>query len=156
MAALATIASIAGTAVSAIGTIAAGKAQARAAEYEAVQLDIKGKEERALAQREALEKKRGTDLALSRHQAVMAASGLGTTDPTVTDQLGDIAEYGTYQQQLAQYGGDSRARILDYQARATRMAGKNQMRGAMYSAAGTILGGASTMFNRFARAYVPR
>jgi hypothetical protein len=156
MAALATIASIAGTVVSAIGTIAAGKAQARAAEYEAVQLDIKGKEERAVAQREAMEKKRETDLALSRHQAVTATSGLGTTDPTVTDQLGEIAEYGTYRQQLTRYGGDSRARDLDYQARATRMAGKNQMRGAMYSAAGTILGGASTMFNRFARAYVPR
>jgi hypothetical protein len=156
MAALATIASIAGTVVSAIGTIAAGKAQARAAEYEAAQLDVRGKEERAGAQREALEKKRETKLALSRHQAVTAASGLGTVDPTVTDQLGEIAEYGTYQQQLAQYGGDSRARELDYQARATRMSGKTQMRGAMYSAAGTILGGASTMFNRFGRAYVPR
>jgi hypothetical protein len=35
MAGLAALASIAGTAVSAIGTIAAGKAQARAANYEA-------------------------------------------------------------------------------------------------------------------------
>lgn len=155
MAGLAAIASLAGTVVSAVGTIAAGKAEARAAEYEAAQLDIKAKEERAAAQREAFEKQRETDLVLSRHQAQTAASGLGTTDPTVLDQTGEIAEYGTYEQQLAQYGGDSRAAGAESQAYATRMSGKAQQQGATYSAIGTLIGAAPTMFDRFASAFLP-
>jgi hypothetical protein len=155
MAGLAALASIAGTVVSAIGTIAAGKAQARAANYEAAQLDIKAKEERATAQRATLEKQREADLILSRHQALTAASGLGTTDPTVLDQAGEIAEYGTYQQQLEKYGGESRAMGLESQAYGSRMSGNARQRGATYDAFGTILGGVSTMFGRFAKAYVP-
>jgi hypothetical protein len=154
MAGLALVASLAGTAVSAIGTIAAGKAQAQAANYEAAQLDIKAKEERAAAQREALEKKRETDLLLSRHQALTANSGLGTTDPTILDQTGEIADYGTYQQAMTQYGGESRAAGLESQASATRLTGKAAQQGAMYAAAGTIINGASSMFDRFGKGYL--
>jgi hypothetical protein len=47
-----------GTAISGVGTIAAGAAQKNAADFEAQQMEMKAKEETAAAQRDALAKKR--------------------------------------------------------------------------------------------------
>ncbi len=65
-------------------------------------------------------------LALSRIQAVSAAGGFMATDPTTLDLLGDTDEYGTYQQQLTQYGGESgfaarRVCVRKPRARASRV-----------------------------------
>ena len=147
---IATIASLAGTAVSAIGTIAAGKAEQKAANYEAAQLDVQAKDERAGAQREAQELARRKRLALSTLTANAAGSGFTATDPTVLDLAGEIAEYGTYQEQLAMYGGTSRAEGLKASAAARRVSGAAARRGSIYSAGGTLLAGfGQTMFDRY-------
>ena len=88
-------------------------------------------------------------LALSRIQAVSAAGGFMATDPTTLDLLGDTDEYGTYQQQLTQYGGESRAAGLRAQAESARISGQAAARGAMFSAASTIIGGVGNMATRY-------
>jgi hypothetical protein len=151
MAGLAAVASLVGTAVSAIGTIAAGKAQQNAANYEAAQMEVKAKEERASAQRDAMDMARKRRLALSNLQARAAGSGLGAADPTVLDLTGEVAQYGTYQEQLAMYGGESRSEELKASAAGRRAAGAAAMQNAYFGAADTILGGVSSMFNRYGR-----
>lgn len=155
LAAVAAIASGVGTVLSAVGTIAAGKQQQKAANYEAAQLEVKGKEERAAAQRQGLEAAKNKRLALSRIQAVAAGSGFSATDANTLDLMGETDEYGTYQQQILQYGGESRARGYKAQAVATRMSGNAAYKGAMLSAAGTIIGGAATMYDKYGRAGMP-
>lgn len=146
---IATVASLAGTAVAAQGTIAAGKAPKQAADYEAAQLNIKGKEEMAAAQQEAEGYAHQKDQALSSLQAKSAASGFSATDPTSLAMADEIAKYGTLQEQMSMYGGESRKAGIDAQATARRMEGKAAMKGARLSAAGTIIGGVSGMATRF-------
>lgn len=157
MAALATIATIVSTAATAMGTIVAaqgaraqGKAAQAAAEFQAQQLDIKAKEEQAASQREAQELRRRKDLALSELQAKSAASGFSATDPTSLALADEIARYGTMQEQMAMYGGASRRAGLESQAFASRFEGRAARRAARYDAASTILGGVSSIANRFA------
>jgi hypothetical protein len=143
------VASIAGTAVAAQGTIAAGKAQKQSAYYEAAQLENKGKEEMVAAQQEAEGYSHQKDLALSTLQAKSAASGFSATDPTTLAMADEIAKYGTLQEQMSMYGGESRKEGLNSQAKATRITGDAALKGARSSALGTILGGVSGMATRF-------
>jgi len=81
------LATAAGTGISAAGTIAAGRSRqsalqqeglnaAAAAEFNAQQLDIKAKQERASAQQEGFQIRRNKRLALSRLQARAAGERL--------------------------------------------------------------------------------
>lgn len=149
LAAISTIAGIAGGVVSAVGTIAAGQSQKRAAERQAQQLEMRGKEERAAAQREAFDVGREKGLIQSRQQAVAAASGAGALDPTILDLAGDVEAEGTYRQLLHTYGGEERRKGNFAQAAGARRSGRAAATGAWLDAGGTILGGASTMFDRF-------
>lgn len=149
--AIAAIATLAGSAVSAMGTIAAGKSRQQAAEYEAAQLNVKAKEEQAAAQREAFDAARKKELTLSTLQSRAAASGFEATDPTALALADEISRYGTYQEQMAMYGGESRRIGIDAQAQGRRMEGAAARQGAAYSAAGTILGGISSMANKYSQ-----
>jgi len=149
MAGLSAIVSLVGTAVSAIGTIAAGRAEKQAADHRAAQLDVQAKSERASAQQEALEIARKKRLGLSRIQARAAASGFGATDPTVLDLTGEAAKYGTYRQQIARYGGEAQAADLNASAEGARLRGRSAVQNAGFRAAGTILGGVSGMFKNY-------
>lgn len=156
MAALATIATVvstvaglAGSYVQAQGTFAAGKAADQAAKYEAAQLDIKAKEEQAAAQRDMFDQRREKELTLSKLQSNAAASGFSATDPTALALGDEIAKYGTYKEQMAMYGGESRGTGIEAQAHGRRMEGKAKRIGARYEAAGTILGGISSMASKY-------
>lgn len=187
MAELAMVATLASSAVTAAGTIAAGRQAAqigameqqrlqmegnaakKAAEYRAAQLDVRAKDERAAAQREADQYRRQKELALSKLTTRAAGSGFSATDPT-TLALGDeIEEYGTLQEQMARYGGESRAAGARAQAEAALYTGRsaqvaNYMQGdiayqtgqakkdaSYYSAAGTILGGIGQFGQSYAK-----
>lgn len=149
LSAIATIASLAGTAVSAIGTIAAGRAQKQAADHQAAQLEVDAKQERAKAQQEALAIARKKRLELSRIQARAAGSGFGAADPTVLDLTGEVAQYGTLSQQFARYGGEVRGEDLKASAAGVRAQGAAALQRSTFNAAGTILGGVSSMFRRY-------
>ena len=165
MAAAAPVMTIASGALTAIGTIAAGNAAAeqgrlaqQAAEFEAKQLDIKGKDEKAAAQREMLELRRQKEGALSRLQATSAASGFSATDPTTLSLADEVAKYGTYQEQTALYGGDVRQRNANLAAAGKRFEGARELmlgesrRTASYlNATGTILGSLSTLGTKYGK-----
>lgn len=147
------VATVASAAVSAQGTIAAGKAAQKAANYEAAQLDVEAKNRKAEAQIEAGEYKRKKDLALSNLQATSAASGFSATDPTSLALADEISRYGTYQEQLAQYGGTSQRAAMEAQAVGRRLTGQAERIGSRYKAAGTILSGIGSMAGRYNPSY---
>jgi hypothetical protein len=135
--------------ISAQGQKAAAKAQQAALDWEAKQLEAKGKIEEAMAQREGQEQKHEKEMALSTLQARSAASGFSATDPSTLDIAENIEKYGTYKQQLAQTGGKARRAGYEMQAQGKRMEGRAGVTGAKYAAMGTILGGMGGMFKAF-------
>lgn len=147
--AIAPVATIAGTAVGAAGAMAAGKAAQQSAEFEAKQLEVKGKEEQAASQREAAEFQRRKQLALSNLQAESAGSGFTATDPTTLALADEIERYGTYQEQVAMYGGTSRRAGLEAQAAGRRAEGKAARQAAKYDAVGTILSGVTSLATKY-------
>lgn len=149
MAALGPILSLAGTAVSAMGTIAAGNAQAAGLRYQAEVARRKSVQEEAAGQRSALEASRKAEVAGSRAQAVAAASGGGASDMTVVDNAKDLAGRGAYQAGLAQWQGDIRGWDYKTDAAAKEASASAAQSGAKMSAFGTILGGAGSLFKAF-------
>ncbi len=167
------LATIAGAGVTAVGQIASGQAQAaqaresgrataQAAEFEAAQLDIRAKEERAASIQEKNQIRRQKQLALSKGQARAAASGFEATDPTSLAKQDEIERFGTLQEQFALFGGESRASSLKLSAEARRFSGASALSAGnlsasalnsagTFSAGGTILGGVGSIFNRFSQ-----
>ncbi len=158
---------IAGSAVSAMGTLAggaaanqAGQAQAGALEFKAQQQEQQGAEARAAGGRQALEKRKEGRFAMSTMIARAAASGGGATDPTVLSigkQLAGSAEYNALTET---YKGENRARGYEDEAMASRMGaqaalaqGKAAQTASYFSAAGTLIGGIGSAFK--ANAGVP-
>lgn len=134
-------AQLAGSFVTAQGTLAAGEAANAATRFESEQLKVQALEERAAAQQEAIQDRRNKELALSALQARGAASGFSASDETILDLAGDIEKQGELQAGLRQFGGARRQRGLLAQAAARRAEGRAALTGARYSAVGTILGG---------------
>jgi hypothetical protein len=145
-----TLATVAGTAISTMGTLASGKSAQQAANYEAAQLDLKGKEEMAQGQQEAEQYRRKKQLALSTLTNRAAASGFSATDPTSLNLSEDIAEYGELQEGMARYGGASRRAGLEAQAEGRRFEGQAAKQGSYYKAGATILGGISSIADKYA------
>lgn len=158
-----TIATVAGGALSAGGTIIGGQAAAAAGEagqqaknFEATQLDQAAQESRAASQRTALEDRRKSRLLASTLQARAAASGGGADDQTVVGLGRDIAGRGEYEALTSMYTGENRARGLQDQAVGARMTGEalraegRAKRNASYlSAAGTIVGSAGSAYGTY-------
>lgn len=132
-----------GTALGAAGTIGAGVAAKNEADYEAKQMEIKGAEERAAAQREAQLKRREGQLVQSRQQALAAASGAGAgfDAPTIVKMMTDTAGEAEYNAQTVNYGGLSRATGLMDSARGRRAAGKASFMGSIIGGFGQAVGG---------------
>lgn len=165
-----TIATVAGGALSAAGTLIGGSAAAdagasaqKAQYFKATQEDMAAQESRAAAQRVALDKGRETTLLQSKLQARAAASGGGASDPGVLDLAGDIAGRGEYEALTEMYKGENRARGLEDTAIGSRLTGDaakaegEAKRSASYlSAAGTLIGSAGSAFRTYNRIPDPR
>ncbi len=130
-----------GTGLAAAGTIYGGVAAHRSAAFEAKQLKAKAAEERAIAQREARQRRREADLLQSRARTVAGASGGFVTDPSVTSIMTNIGREGEYNALAELYGGASRSSTLRGQARVRRREGRSALIGSMLDAGATIYGG---------------
>lgn len=122
---------IAGPLLMMAGSISGGMAANKAAKFEAAQIERQAKAAQAEASREAMEEGRQRDLALSRAQAIGAASGAGRASRIE----GEIAAEGTYRALSAVWAGDERAAGLNTQAQARRIEGKNAKRASFFRAA---------------------
>jgi hypothetical protein len=138
-----------------MGAKQAGDAQAaeaeRAAEmrdWQVKQMDIKAKEEKAAGQRDKFEIDRRTAEAQSALQARGAGSGLDTD----LDLIEDLEKRGGYMADMAYYGGLVGERDADQQGIAWSAEANNlrasapiHRRAGMMNAAGSVLGGISSM-----------
>lgn len=121
-----------------------GEAANEAAQTEALQLDARGREEFAAAQREALAKRREGVLANSRIQALSAASGGGADDPTILKLMTGVAGDAEYGAQTVMFGGKQRRAGLFDAANNRRREGQASLLGSKYASAGAIFGGISS------------
>ncbi len=138
---VATAATIGGSIVSGLGQIQAGRAANISSKFQAAQAQQQAGQQRAAGQRAAIEERRKTDIALSRGQAVAAASGGGALDPTVLKLMGGVAQQGEYNALSALFESEEAARGLELGAAAKRMEGKQAKKAGMIGGISTIAGG---------------
>lgn len=106
-------------------------------------MKARGDEEQAIGQRRAMQARREKDLALSRIQAVAAASGGGADDSSITNLMQGVEQQGNYNSMLELYHG-STARSKTYASAAARRAeGRSALTGSIIGAAG---GAASNLY----------
>lgn len=141
----ATYAQVAATGLSAYAQLAGGRAQSKAADYEAEQLRVAAGQQRASAQRAAVEERRQTTLALSRLRAV---AGGGSGDASVVDAAEDIAGAGEYSALTALYQGEDRARSMETAAGLRRFEGGQARAGGYIGAVSSVLSGGGTLYER--------
>lgn len=149
MAGIAPILAIAGTVVSAVGTIAAGNAAQASAEFQAKQADARAAEERAAGQRDSMEAEHKTGLVLQRQQALAAGSGFDALSPSFVNLAGDTAARGEYQARMSQYGADVRGQDYNLRASGLRMTGQADQTAGYIGAAGTILQGGVNWYDKY-------
>ena len=137
------------TAVQVAGTLAAGKAQQSAANYQAAQLDQQAGQARASSQRDAANQQRTTAYALSRAQAVAAAGGGNTLDPTVVNTEQNIAGQGEYNTLTSLFNGEEKARGMEQEADTARYQGGLDESAAQTKAIGTIASSGSSMLMKY-------
>jgi hypothetical protein len=139
-------ATVAGTAVSAAGTISSGNAAKKSADYEAAQMRDRANTEMALGQQEGQQYERKRDLALS----TLTNRSAGFMGPTTDALAEDISKWGTLQARTAQFGGEERSRAFNASAEGREYEGEMAKLGSRYKAAATILGGVSGIADKFA------
>lgn len=141
LAVIAAGAQLLGGVVGAAGANAVGRAENEAAQAEALQLEAKGKEEFAAAQRVALDKRKEGVLANSRLTALAAASGGGADTGTIVNLMSGITNDADYNARTATYGGVERKTGLFDAAANRRRSGRASLLGARYDAMGKLIGG---------------
>lgn len=130
-----------GSAVSAVGTIAAGNAQASAAEYQKKQDLINASQEQAAAQRKAEGERIKTNRFISSQKAAAGLSGGGTADPSTLNQIGVAQQEGSLRDQFTLYEGQEKKRMWLTEAQAADMEAKNAKQAAMIGAGSSIVSG---------------
>lgn len=140
---------VAGSALSAGGSIIGANSEAKEMRREAAQLETQAGLERASSHREAIDRKREARLAVSRGIAVAAASGAGVDDPTVVNLLARIEGEGEYRALSALYEGEETARGMEAEAAARRRGAKSTKKAGLIKAGSTILSAGSSMYDRY-------
>jgi hypothetical protein len=133
-------------AVSVVGQQKQAKAQESALDYQARQMEQKGGQERAAAQRQAQEERRQATLAISRAQAL---TGGGSTDEGVLNVIGNIAAEGEYNSLIALAEGEESALGREMQADGLRFEGKAGRSAANWKSASTVFSAASSMYGNY-------
>jgi hypothetical protein len=140
---------VAGTALSAGGSIIGANSEAKEMRREAAQLEANAGLERASSQRAAMDERRQAKLAQSRGLAVAGKSGAGIDDPTVVNLMAGIEGEGEYRALSALYEGEESARGMEADAAARRRGAKSTKTAGLIKAGSTILQGGSSMYDRF-------
>lgn len=134
---------------SAGGSVMEGQSASAAATAEGAQAQTQALAARATSQRQAAEERRQGQLAISRAQALAAASGGGATDPTVLDITGDIAAQSEYNALSALYEGNTAASTLEYQARIKKMQASQAKTAGYIGAFSKILSGGASLYDKY-------
>jgi len=146
---LAAIASIGGTAISAIGQIQAGVNAQKAANYNATVLENQAKQTVLNSNTEATLRKRQLMKERSSAIAAYGASGVQINSGSPMAVLSDLASEAELDAALTRYQGEQEAKGLNSQAFMERQQGKIAKRNAITGAFGTLLSGASSFAGKF-------
>lgn len=146
-----TILSTTGKGLAAVGQIAGGLSQADNARSVARQLVVNGGQAVAAGQRRAIGAARQADYVLSKARAGAAASGAGATDPSVLNIEAGIAQQGEYNALSALYEGQDAQRSALAQASAARADATSYATAGLLRGTGTILEGASSLYDRYGK-----
>ena len=137
MMAVGTVLSFAGAQDEAANQEALGRSQKLAADHRATQMAKKAGQERAVAQRQAGEERRKTEIVRSNLQARAAASGGDTLDPGIVSlDLGIVGE-GEFRALNALFTGESKAVDLEFGAELERFGGEQGLTASKMAAQAT-------------------
>lgn len=142
MAAFATIVSLAGTAVSAIGMYAQGQAEGAAMDAQADARRRRAMEERAVASIRADRQSQASRRLMSIQRAGYAASG-GGMDGSAGVVMGETGRRGLHNARLEQWQGEQRGRGLEDQANIDEFSADQRRTAGLLGAGGAILTGVS-------------
>lgn len=137
-----------GGAASAGGSILSANADAKELNLQADQLSAQAGTERATAQRRAMEERRQARLVSSRALSLAAAGG-GADDPSVVNNLANIAGEGEYRALTALYEGNDAAASMEADAAARRRGAKSVKTAGLIKAGTTILSTGASLFSRY-------
>lgn len=139
---------------SGLGTVLSAKSAIDQANYaqNAAQVENqaqvqKGNDDAAAGERQQIQQDRQTQLALSRAQAVAAASGGGASDTGVVNVEGNIAQQGQYNALTALSNGQARSAADQYQGQVDLFQGERAAQAGPLNATGAILNGISGFAN---------
>lgn len=141
---------IASTAVSAAGSVMQGQQANAAAQAQADAMDQQRKAEQQAAAFEAAQEQRKQSYAQANARAQIGASGVGFQG-SPTEVLVANAGQGQLDLEAIRYGSQLRQNTLSTQADLTRMQGKQARTAGFFNAAGSIIGGASKMYENRVR-----
>jgi len=140
------VTSLAGAAVGAAGTMAAGANAKAMGEYQQKEAMQQAESSTAMGQRQMEEQRRQTRLVQSTLQARAAASGVDATSPSVLNLSGNIAKRGEYNALMSLSEGQNQAAGLYNQGEAAKYQGEITQQSDTLSAAGTMASGVGSMF----------
>jgi hypothetical protein len=137
---LAGVLSAVGGVVSAVGAMQQGKAAQQQAEYNAKVAENNAIMARQQAGAEQSKIARNTRMRIGAQRAAYGASGF-TVQGSPLDVLGETAALGKYDELVANYNGEVRARGLQAQAQQYRLEGQAARQAGRIGAASALIGG---------------
>lgn len=146
-----TVASIGGTLLQANAQADNSAYNAAIARNEAAALAQKANEDAAAGERVTISRARQTGLALSRSQALAAASGTDALSPDIINSEEQIAQQGGYNALSSLYEGLARSRSDTYQSTIDLFKASQIERAAPLAIGGTVLSGLSNFIDRRSR-----
>lgn len=138
-------ASTIGTIVSGVGALAQGAGANKAAEFQAQQLEVQGKNDYAVAAKKAAEIRRRNRVLQSEARATGAAFGGGVD----IRQMAELEEAGELDALTALWQGESTQEGRSDQAWATRFEGRQRRKASVINAGTSILTGGSDIYNKY-------
>jgi len=148
---LGTVLTVGSTALSAVGALKGAADKKAGLQYQAQVQEQQADRARAAGQRAAAARYRQGQLLKSDQQAVGAFTG-GLDDPSVINIMG-LTDFETNLGVRTTIADSQQAAIgYDAQARSSRTSAKRAGRGGTLSALGIGIGGASTIYDRYAKA----
>ncbi len=137
-------AAVAGTALSAVGSLRAGQAQASASEYNAKNAEESAAQTRAQATEEARRVRLQSRKQIGQARANYGASGI-TTEGSALDVLEESAATAELDAQTIKQGGETKARSFEQFAALERYKGKNAQIAGYLGAASSATSAAGKM-----------
>lgn len=152
LATVAIIATVGSTLLSTYSAIQQGQEQKKEANYQAQMADIAAGQSRVAGQAGAAEERRRSAIVQSNAQAAAAASGGGASDPGAVGIISSIAGEGEYRAMQRAFSGEQEATNYENSAQLSRFEGKQAAQAGLIKGAGTLLGGAGSLYDKYSPA----